>query len=425
MKIGDKITVEIIDTNENGNGIARQEGAVVFVPKLLPGEKAEVLLTAQEKNYYIAECLRKINESEDRIAELCPSADDCGGCTLGFMKFDTENIIKRNTVKAALRRAGLPYDVVRETIFSESRAGYRNKISVHYSPLSEKFGYKREKSHEVIEFYRCLLCPEIINRIILWTNSHSELLSSLDPESLQIRTSSDGVTVSLYCNNLEQQVFDKYRCLLKREFAEISEVLVFTKNIRTARITYIKDRIYGIAMSYTSEAFRQVNTPAFEKLLDIVHSFASECKFIYGADLYCGSGIIGLTLAKRFPSAVFWGIEINSDAVKDAERNAAENGIDNINFFAGDAATFGRRIPENKKPQLIVVDPPRAGLSKEMRSDLLRLSAERIIYVSCNPQTMARDIALLCEAGYTLREAVPVNMFPLTKHCECVSYLCK
>jgi len=425
MEIGKRITVEITDTNENGNGIARYEGAVVFVPGLLPGEKANVVLRVQEKNYFIADCVSRISDSVDRITEVCRSAEDCGGCTLGFMSYDAENRIKRNTVRSALRRAGLPYDVVRETVSSDNRTGYRNKISVHYDPASAKFGYRREKSLEVIDFECCLLCPDIINRTISWTNANSELISPLEPESLQLRTSSDGVTVSLYTRKSLKPVFEEYKNRLMNEFDEIREVLIFTPNGKKTNKSYIKDRIYGINMSFTSEAFRQVNTPAFEKLLDIVHGFASEREFNCGADLYCGSGIIGLTLAKRFSDASFLGIEINADAVKDAERNAAENGINNIRFFAGDAPTFGKRIPKNEKTQLIVVDPPRAGLSKEMRSDLLRLSPERIIYVSCNPQTMARDTAELCGAGYHLREVVPVNMFPLTKHCECVVYLCK
>ena len=340
------------------------------------------------------------------------------------MSYAAENLIKQNTIKSALRRSGLPYELVRETVYAPNREGYRNKIAVHFDPDSRKFGYRREKSHEVIDFKGCLLCPSIMDEIVFWSNSHPEILDPLEPDSLQIRTSSDGITVSLYAENHNPACFEAFRSKLMNAFDDISDVLLFNGKNK-AKKSYINDRIYGLDMSFTSEAFRQVNASAFEMLLDAVHEFASEQSFHCGADLYCGSGIIGLTLAKRFPDASFWGIEINADAILDAERNALKNGIHNIRFFTGDASTFGKRLPKNERPQLIVVDPPRAGLSKEMRGDLLKLSPERIIYVSCNPQTMARDAAELCGAGYSLREAVPVNMFPLTMHCETVCLLSK
>lgn len=424
MKINDIIKLEIIDTNENGVGIARHEGMVVFIPGLLSGEFAEVQITSLEKNFAAGVCINRFSSSENRQDDKCPSSGECGGCTLGFTSYESENIIKQNTVRNALRRAGLPYSLVRETVFSPARTGYRNKIVVHYDASAKEFGYRRAQSNQEIPFEGCLLCPTKMSEIIDFTNKHIDLLNDIEPISLQLRTSLDGITVSVYgkCNCTEDIAL--YKKALQDKFSIVHEVLFFMEGRASRNSQYIHDRVFGLDMHFTSEAFRQVNGAAFEKLLQLVHDFAAEIPFTCAADLYCGSGIIGLSLAKRFPDAKFWGIEINADAVRDARCNADANVISNITFFTGDAATFKKRIPENQKPELIVVDPPRAGLSKEMRRDLLELSPDRIIYVSCNPQTMARDIADLSEQ-FKLKTVVPVNMFPRTKHVETVCLLSK
>lgn len=421
MKIGDTIKAEIIDTNENGMGIARHDGMVVFVPAMLTGETAEVRIISVEKNYASGVCTERLTTSDDRITDLCPLSGECGGCTLGFVSYEAENRIKRNAVRAALRRAGLQYDSVSETVFAEARDSYRNKIVVHYDAGRRSFGYMREKSNIGIEFSGCLLCTDVMNDIILFTNKNTAILHDMKPTELHLRSSLDGITVSLYVGKYVKQAFDEFRNLLKSEFSTVNDVLYFSESGKHGEKQYIRDRIFGLDMNFTSEAFRQVNSAAFEKLLGIVHDFAAEVLFSCAADLYCGSGIIGLSLAKRFPNVRFWGIEINTDAVRDAQHNARANDIENISFFSGDAASFRKKIPSEERPELIVVDPPRAGLSKEMRADLVSLSPSRIIYVSCNPQTMARDAAELCKNGFTMRSVVPVNMFPRTKHCECVT----
>lgn len=420
MDKNEQIKLEITDTNENGIGIARHEGMVVFVPGLLTGECAEVRITSIEKNFAVGECAELLSVSDDRIDDACLSAGECGGCTLGFASYSCENRIKRNTVRGALRRSGLPYSLVQETVYADNRTGYRNKIVVHYDAGTASFGYRKAQSNEVIPYTGCLLCPDVMNEIIEFTNEHTALIRHMQPESLQLRSSLDGITVSLYGKKDVPAALEDYRKALREHIPAVQDVLFFNAGKANTNDQYIRDRIFGLDMNFTSEAFRQVNAAAFEKLLALVHDFAASKQFKCAADLYCGSGIIGLSLAERFPDARFWGIEINPDAIRDARHNAEMNGLTNITFFAGDAATFRKRIPATEKPELIVVDPPRAGLSKEMRCDLLTLSPERIIYVSCNPQTLARDLADLCADAYEIKTVVPVNMFPRTKHVETV-----
>lgn len=415
MKIGDIIKLDIIDMNERGVGIGKVDGAVVFVNNAVVGDTANVRITASEKNYFLGEWIELIVASDARTEPVC-TAHDCGGCTLSHISYELENKIKKNTVSNAFRRAGLDYSLVEDTVFCENRIGYRNKITVHYSKDKKCFGLYKDGTNDVIPFCVCLICPDIISEIVKFTNNNIDLLYNADPTSLCVRTSASGdLSVSLYSE--KKSDISKYVFALANVFPSISGV---NHIVNGKGGGFLGDRILDVDMRFSSEAFRQVNTPAFEKLLSIVHGFASEAEFKCGADLYCGSGIIGLTLAKKFPERTFYGIEINADAIKDAKYNAEANGIGNIKFFCGDSATFKKKIGGGRLPEFIVVDPPRAGLSKEMRAGLVELSPRKIIYVSCNPQTLARDLSALKQSGYEIKHAVPVNMFPMTSHCECV-----
>ncbi len=417
----ERYTADFTDINENGAGITRLDGMVVFVPGVLPGERAEFEITERKKNYAVGKCLSLIRRSEHRIASICPDEEACGGCALGWMEYEEENRIKANAVRAALRRAGLGGISVEETVFAPQRYGYRNKMTLHYDPDAHRFGYCRPESNAVLPFHGCALCPHGFSDIVLFLHDDPDLVSALSPQLLSIRSADDGITVVFSCREWNERASETIRCALKKQFSEITHVLVSAPEHReTSELT---DRIAGLDMRYSAEAFRQVNTPAFERLLALVREEAEEANFKTAADLYCGSGVIGLELAKEFPKAKFYGIEINPDAVEDAKKNAARNSIGNIRFFCGDAASFRQRFPVS--PDLVTVDPPRAGLSASMRRELLALAPQNVIYVSCNPQTLARDLAELTQNGYRIARVTPVNMFPATKHVETAARLVK
>ena len=420
MNIGDIISVYINDMNENGVGITRVDGAAVFVPSLVTGDTADIRIVSREKNFFTAEAVKIKSPSPYRIQSACESAN-CGGCSLCHVTYEHENAIKKNTVKNAFRRNGLPHDIVEDTVFSPDRMGYRNKLTVHYSKSTRSFGLYANGTNDVIPFSSCVICPEIMSEIVRFTNENIGLLADVNPHALCIRTDSDGkITVSVYLGKLCN--IDDYKSALLNRFDAVLNVVLIVEGCGGC---FIHDCIKGIDMRFSSEAFRQVNRDAFDQLLSVVHDMAKNSEFDCMADLYCGSGVIGLTLAKAFPGVKLYGIEINPDAVSDAKYNAVANELDNIEFFCGDSASFKKRIGKNQLPQLIVVDPPRAGLSKEMRIGLTELSPREIIYVSCNPQTLARDVASLRSSGYEIERVVPVNMFPMTAHCECVVSLKK
>ena len=416
--------VEIIDMNEDGIGIARIDGMVLFIPGLVTGDRALVSVTERRRNFAEGALIRLIQPSESRIRPLCPFSSLCGGCTLSHITFEEENNVKKKTVMAALRRAGLDYSLVSDTISTPERTGYRNKIAVHYDRESRMFGYCRAQTNEVLPFDGCLLCPPVFSDIIRAVNFVMPSADACSPTELQIRSTADGVTVSLYTETRQAEAFDSFRRALMERFTVICDVLCFAADEKSSdNKAYFTDQIGSLTMRFTTEAFRQVNRSAFERLLTELCRLAGERPFTVGADLYCGSGIIGLTLAKAFPGTQFDGIEINPDAIEDARCNAQLNGIGNIRFFCGDSSLY--RAKTDRQPELIVVDPPRAGLSPKMREELAVLHPERILYVSCNPQTLARDAAALSQAGYTLSDVIPVNMFPMTRHVECVVLMSK
>ena len=415
-RIGTVFTADCSEMNEMGAGIVRYEGLVVFVPGLVPGDRAEIEIVSAEKNYAIGKCLSLVCQSPFRIPSRCPEEERCGGCTLGHIPYDMENRIKQNTVRSAFRRAGLKEIPLGETIYGEYRYGYRNKMTLRYDPASRCFGYCREGSDEVLSFRGCPLCPDRFSEIVLFLNRQPDLTAPLRPNGLCVRSGSEGLSLSI---RTEYDPEDP-SALLTAIREAFPDVVLISVSGSVQDAAPVRDRIAGLEMAYSGDAFRQVNTPVFEKLLDLLTDMAGEVPFERAADLYCGSGVIGLALARAFPSARITGVEINPDAVEDAKKNAARNGLGNIRFFAGDAASFRKRTGDRERPSLVTVDPPRAGLSRQMRRELTYLAPERILYVSCNPQTLARDVRELTEAGYAVGRVVPVNMFPATKHVESV-----
>ena len=425
--VGVVFTAECGEMNELGSGIVRYESMVVFVPGLVTGDTAEIRIESLAKNYAIGKCLSVICRSPHRINRLCPDESACGGCTLGHISYELENEVKRNTVKSAFRRAGLRNVEPEKTLFGDARYGYRNKMTLRFDPVSQRFGYSRENAAQVLPFHGCPLCPQAFSEIVRFLNDHPELSVPLAPEVLRLRSGEDGLTVTMSGQAEDQDAAVRLADALGGITHGIS--VLFEQSVDGRRwLTIgqgaeIRDIVAGLEMRFSAEAFRQVNTPVFEKLLELLLSMAREKTFHRAADLYCGSGVIGLALAKVFPSARITGVEINPDAVEDAKKNAAYNGLGNIRFFSGDAASFRLRMREGEDPELVTVDPPRAGLSGKVKRELISLCPERIIYVSCNPQTLARDARELADAGYAVDRAVPVNMFPVTKHVETVCCL--
>lgn len=425
MNTGEIIEARIIDTNANGAGIAKIDGAAVFIGGSVEGDFVKAEITSHEKNYYTAKIIEIIEESEYRITPECTNFSLCGGCALGNINFEYENRIKKQTVISAFRRFGLDYSIVGDTLHTDVRKHYRNNITLHYN--GGKFGYYAEKTNAAVNFDKCLLCPASFYAVADYVNEHISDIGMFALSDMHIRDNSAGdITVSIYTGKkVPEPKKNGFRGRFLQNFSKESRKYTVNFICGNTGASVIDDRIFGLDMRFSSEAFRQVNTSAFEKLLDVVCSMAENCRFSFCADLYCGSGIIGLAIAKTIPNKRFIGIEINPDSIRDAKVNAKINGIENIEFFAGDSADLKKHMNDGVLPELITVDPPRAGLSKKMSADIVLVNPDNIIYVSCNPQTLARDLKYFANNGYSIEKAIPVNLFPYTKHVETVVLLSK
>ena len=410
--------VTVSDTNENGDGFVKLNGIAVFIHGLVTGDTADIRITERRKNYCLGECVSLIEPSAYRTAPVCENFRKCGGCSLCHVSYEFENDIKAETVKNALRRAKLPYDMVCATKYAPERVGYRNKIGLRYSKNDNAFGYYSPDAHELMRIDSCALCGGMINEIAEFTNRNIDLFGSTIPERIFIRESKHNHVISLYFGDKTDSA-KRYAEAINEHFGG-KAIVTFSGSGGEK----IEDEYLGIRLRFASESFRQVNHAAAEILLETVAEYAVREKFTSALDLYCGSGMFGLMLAKRFPEASIFGVEIEEAAIRQARENSRMNSLTNISFKCADAASGGSDfITENGRdniPELVVVDPPRAGLSAKMREVLKEYAPDRIIYVSCNPQTMARDAADLCTQGYTISAVTPVNMFPLTSHVECV-----
>ncbi len=438
MKPGDRVTLQITDMNGEGCGIGRYDGIVVFVPDAVTGDTCLAQITEVRKNYALAACIRTEILSPDRTDPGCPVYGACGGCSLRHITPEAEGELKRNMVKQALRREGLG-DIPVENVLCGAREGYRNKVVYHIDKTGT-LGYYAPKSRTILQAStNCRLNPPIATAILTATEQYIRITPSfteLPLRSLYIRTNHKAeaavsVIMDTPCGKREKSAMEQYADYLYETCPDqITGVLHGKENkgkyvqpdytvIRGDR--YVYDTVGDVDLRISPEGFYQVNREGSELLAQTVLTFAAEGNITNGADLYCGSGFFGLLLAKKYPEIRVTGIEINPDSVKDAEYNRDKNNLTNMTFFCGNAADFRKNT--EVLPEFVIVDPPRAGMSERMREELCALRAKRIAYVSCSPVTMARDLKMLMEKGYSVLRVTPVNMFPGTGHCETVILL--
>lgn len=424
-------TLPVVDMNSEGVGVCKQDGMVVFVPGAVTGDVIEVTLTGKQKNYATGVCRQLLTPAQARMEPDCPFYTQCGGCTLRHITREMELTVKENTVRQALRRLHLTSaegDV--RPILSSAEYGYRNKAVFHFDKTGS-VGYYARESHNVLPgSANCRLLPPLFGEIAAFTEQWQW---QRIPVSLYLRCTEKGdCTVSIQTKESWQKTdragLRAYAGALRSRFPAVIGVLHSdspTGKYAVPQYTVVEGERYlhevygGLTMRISPEGFCQVNKRGAEQLAETVLAFAQTEGPVRAADLYCGSGFFGLQLAKAYPDWQLYGIEISEDSIRDAQVNLMENGLTNIHFQAGDAAIAGEGY------DVVVIDPPRAGCADKMRRQLLTMAPKKIVYVSCNPQTLARDLAALVQGGYRIDAVQPVDMFPRTEHCECVVLLTK
>lgn len=389
-----------------GRGITKDLKTICFVSNALPSEEVELDITNKKSKYIEAETKKIIRESSDRVKPLCPYYLLCGGCNIMHMNYDAQLKFKKSKVENIIRRfAGL--DNIVKDIIPSIELNYRNKVTLKVK--NNSLGYFKDKSNELVSIDYCYLCNESINKVI-------NELNNIELENIyEVIIKSNYLNESLVCfigNNIDSNY-------LKNNLLNIDNIVVIdnqVKNIIKGN-DYIIDMIDSLKFKVSVDSFFQVNSYQVKNLYNKVLEYASLTGNETVLDLYCGTGTIGMFLSSKAKHV--YGVEINESAVKDANFNKELNNINNIEFICEDANKIKDKF---NNIDLVVVDPPRSGLGNGSINYLLDISPKKIIYVSCDPVTLARDLCLLKET-HNIKELTPVDMFPNTYHCESVCIL--
>ena len=442
MQKNDTCEITANDLTIEGKAVGRVEGMAVFVDGLLPSERGIVRITKIAKNYAEAELLERLSDSPDRVLPPCPYFGACGGCQLQHSNYIGQLNYKNVRVQDCMHRiAKIPDDVILNfPLPARQHFGYRNKAAL---PIVQgengiEIGYYRQKSHELIDIKKCALLPAEMNDAITlvrdWANEYG--LSAYQEQTgkgllrhLILRYSAAGeMMVGLVINGDQVPHAKELVRNLRINLPEVYAVLANKNKGRNSRILgsetqvifgteRILEEIADLSFDISLNTFLQVNHDQTELLYQTVFKLARVLPGEVVADLYCGAGTMSLYAAKL--GAKVYGIEIVPQAVADAKANAEKNGLENVEFYCADCAEGFAQIAEKAgKIDVVIVDPPRKGLDQKVIWDIAAYMPGRVIYVSCDPATLARDLALFWEKGYEPRFIQPVDMFPQTTHIE-------
>lgn len=445
LKKNDIYQTEIIDYTTEGSGVCKIDSFAVFVPSSAVGDKAEVKILKSAKNYAFGKVETILSPSPNRISPDCDIFNQCGGCTFRHITYQSELDFKQKRVYDALTRiGGIDGSLISEIIGADESDFYRNKAQLPVTVNSEgnvKVGFFAPRTHRVIALDDCQLQSRAfspaINIFLEWANQnhisvydekiHSGILRHL---YLRYAEKTDELMVCIVANANELRKEKQLVQMLSENLPNLKSIVLNTNTDKTNVITgkkcrtlygdgYITDILCDMKFRISPLSFYQVNRTQAEKLYQKAAEFANLNKNETLLDMYCGTGTIGLTMANYVKNLI--GVEIIPQAVEDAKNNAVLNEISNAEFICADAAQAAKILQKrNVKPDCIVLDPPRKGCESSLIDTISEMSPERIVYVSCDPATLARDIKLFSEKGYFVEKAVPVDLFPRTTHVETV-----
>ena len=437
-------TVTIEGYGEGGMGVARIDGRVVFVHGALRGEKCRVLILKTLKSVAFAKVLEVIEPSSERITPDCPYFPRCGGCTYRHIRYEEELRLKKQRVQDNLSRIGGSDVTVEEILGAQDTLRYRNKAQY---PVSKDgaVGFYRARTHEVIECEHCLLVkPEAAAAAeALREYMQSCRVAGYDEKTgrglvrhLYVR--SNAAEESLICvlvNGDKLPKEDRLVTLLRDACPKCTGIVLGT-NTKKGNVILgdryrtlwgsdrLEDTLCGKTFRLSVPSFYQVNRAQAERLYAKAIEFADLTGRETVLDLYCGAGTITLALSDHAKKVL--GAEIVPEAIDDARENAARNGVKNAEFFCGDASDVAKKLArENLRPDVITVDPPRKGLAADVVESIAEMQPQRVVYVSCDSATMARDVKRFADFGYTAQRACAVDMFPRADHVETVVLLSK
>ncbi len=432
----------VTDYTAEGQGVAHVEGCVVFLPNAIAGEKYLVRIEKAAKTWAAGRIVEILEKSPHRLQRECPISSSCGGCDFWQMDYVEETRLKAERVRTALNRIGGENLQDMPILSAPTCYGYRNKAQ--YPVASKKgrvfTGFYKAGTHQVVENDRCLILPEEsdhVRKIVVDYVNHYRI-SAYDETThkgllrhIYVRKGAVSGQI-LVCLAINGRKLPYSEDLIERlKVVPGFSTLVLSVNTKKTNTVlgdeeivlygsgWIEDTLCGLTFRLSARSFYQINHHQTQRLYEAAIAQAEITKDDLVLDLYCGVGTITLCMAKAAGRVI--GVEIVEQAVMDARENAKRNGIENAEFFCGDAGQAALELEsQGVRPDVVVVDPPRKGLNRDAIEALCRFSPRRIVYVSCDPATLARDVALLKERGYALKNAQAADLFPRCSHVESV-----
>ena len=397
--------------DHQGRGIAYIDDKITFVENALPGEEVLIKITNSKKKYNEGIVQKYIQKSEKRVDNVCPFYESCGGCNILHMSYNDQLEYKENKIKDIMKKYA-NIDKISKIIKCDKQFNYRNKVTLKVE--NNIIGYYKKKSYNLVNIDKCLIIDNEFNKII----NDLKRFNLDNIYELMIRNvDSDNTALTLY---LQKDT----NCIQIDEYCKKNNIIlnkiIKNKDFKCNEKSKIIGKLGNFKFIISPLSFFQVNTDQTIKLYDKILEVLEPNKDDNLLDLYCGTGTIGIYVANKVNKVL--GVEIVKDAIHDANINKKINNINNINFICGNTEKIIKDVKE--KYNAIIVDPPRAGLTESIIRDIFRINPDKIVYVSCDPITLARDLKLLQEK-YEVLDVVPVDMFPNTYHVETVCKLKK
>lgn len=411
--MNDKNLYEIIIErfDHEGRGIGYIDSKIVFVNNTIPGDKVIVQITKNKKNYCIAKVIKFLNYSVDRIEPICPYFNDCGGCDLQNISYENQLKFKENKVKDILNKYGLiDMNKVKPILaINDNNFCYRNKLTFQ---VKKDIGLFNKNSYELVCIDKCYIASKQINDVLIAVKNNIKLENI---EQIVIRNSfyNSKVMIIFIGNYINLNNVERIKSMVDSIYIKENNIY---KHIYGDM--FIEEKLGNYIFRISPDSFFQVNPKMCIKLYDKIVEYGHFKKNENVLDLYCGTGTIGIYISKFVHKVI--GYEINKYAIMDAEINKKNNLVDNVEFYCGTSELSFNNITYNI--DIIIVDPPRSGLNESTINGIINVKPCKVIYVSCDPITLARDLKILSNF-YNVIEVTPVDMFPNTKHVECVCLL--
>lgn len=447
LEVGQIIEVDIMDINYEGKGVAKVDDFVVFVEGTITGDFVKIKISQNKKNYAIGKLLKIIKKSNDRVDPSCKYSTQCGGCQLMHMDYKKQLIYKKNRVINELKRASVNIDqtITNDTIGMEDPFRYRNKTGFSVTKKNEEIiiGPFEEKTYNTVDISSCMLQNKQADEIIKFFKSamkkyniepYDKKISKGIIRNLVIRSNKLNEIMLIIVTNLEY--LPNKDTLINELTSNIGEIKTVVQNINNKNTNLImgnknitlfgkgtiNDTIDDLIFTISPDTFFQINSQQTQRLYQTALDYAELKQDDICFDLYCGIGTISL-MAAKYAKKVY-GVEIVEQSIINARKNAKINHIENTEFFSGKTEKILPMLyNENIIPDVIILDPPRKGCEKEVIDSIIKMSPNKVVYVSCNPSSLARDVKLLENANYKLVKVQPVDQFPWSTHTEVVTKL--